>query len=156
MKDAASKILGETVEAGIWLQTYKPRWYHNFTTGSEIDLLILAALLPGILISQLFQKQQMKNGELSGHSGLIFCATTPTRIAFIGAKSKWIGRELVGELCTQPRSEILDLAFNKEHNTPVTFRFADLTIDLFFSGIWSDLADFKSKTMSNFRDRNTG
>lgn len=150
MAKDVSTIIEANVESGVWLQTSRPHWYSSFSTGSELDLIIMLVLLPAILITHLIPNRRNHSTKFLEHDGRIYCALSEFNIHFISGKGTWVGDSKLDKILkTVPNSDLLDIVFEHAHNTPVKFRFSnapDLT--LYFGGVWSDLVEFKDASLA--------
>ena len=146
-----SEIVDDEIFSGLWLQTSKPPWYSNFLTGSEFDLIILPVLAVPILVSKLTFPRSNNASGFQGHDGKIYSASSKTQIHFISGKTSWTGSPTFHELlASYPISELMDIRFERAHNTPCSFQFSDGSeLDFYYTGVWSDLAEFKATTFEN-------
>ena len=151
MVRACSQIVDDDICSGLWFQTSKPSWYFNFLTGSELDLIILPVLSVPILLTKLISARSNDAPGFKGHIGKIYCASSKTQIHFVSGKTRWTGSPTFCELlASYPSSELMDIRFERAHNTPVSFRFSDgPEIEFYYTGVWSDLAEFKAVTLEN-------
>jgi hypothetical protein len=141
--DAASEMLGETVEAGIWLSRYRHRWYHELSTGTELDLIFVVLLLPVILVRWAVQGGSNRSKE----TGPVFAATTENGIVFFAGNEGVFRRHITHVYDRKEFDDITRITCDNSMQTPVRF-VCDASPDvlLYYQGPRLALEEFISRS----------
>ena len=139
--NAASDVLGAPIATGLWLNRIRHRWWHNFSTGSELDLLFLLFLLPLILWKWL-TKTLPKHGD---ETGPIFCVVTENELVLFNASEGIFKRGLKEIFDRRPLNEITSCDFYANRGKQLRLAFSDSTeITLYYSGPLREVETFIS------------
>jgi len=87
--ETAQNAIGEPVEAGLWLRRERHRWYHDISSGTELDLILLALAMPFVIWNFLFRDPRKKK-----RTGPVYVALTSTQLVFFDATDGIIRRGL--------------------------------------------------------------
>ena len=116
---AATEILGEPVEVGIWLSRFRYRWYHELLsgTGTELDLILVVLLLPVVLVRWLVQSSSGRNQE----TGPVFAVLTNSEIVFFAGREGFYRRHITRIYNRRTLDDIATIAIDNSKQTPVRF-----------------------------------
>ena len=139
--NSASEILGETVEAGVWLVRKPARWYHGISSGTELDLVFVVLALPLIL----WRKITRPAGESKVETSPVFCALTESELVFFHATEGIFKPGLKDVYQRRNINDVLSCAYNSQNDKDLRITFSDSTeVLLYYSGPYLDVERFVS------------
>ena len=136
--EAAATAIGEPVEAGLWLQRGPRRWWDGFSTSSELDLALVALLLPFILWHYVFRNHRDRK-----RVGPLYLALTSSQLIFFDA-TEGVFRRGLKDIYDRRDLDDLDVYLMDGKKLQIAFSDADRLM-LYFNGPHSELEAFVSK-----------
>jgi len=139
--DAAAEILGAPVEAGVWLDRYPSRWYHNLSSGTELDLVFVVLAMPYLL----WQKIARPTSDLEAETGPVFCVITESQLVFFSATEGFFKPGLKDEYDRRDVRDVLSCVYNVRNDKDLHIKFSDSTeVLLYYCGPHLDVERFVS------------
>ena len=141
-EEAAAELLDTPIEVGIWLSRIRHRWYHDLSSGTELDFIFIILLSPVIVWHWLFRRGSNQPEEI----GPVFVALTENEIVlFVG--SDGIFRRHIKRI--YERRDVDDISVTLiDHIRQPCVRFVscgNLDIKLYYQGPRLKLEEFVSK-----------
>lgn len=136
--ESAAVAIGEPVEAGLWLQREPSRWWDGFSTGTELDLILVVFLLPFILWHYLFRDQREKP-----QIGPLYLALTSNQLVFFDA-TEGVFRRAIKDIYDRRDLDDWEVYLMDGKKLQIAFSDADRLM-LYFNGPQSELEAFVSK-----------
>ena len=141
--ETASEMLGEPVEDGVWFTRFKQRWYHDLSTGTELDLIVVVLLSPVILWYWLFRN----NGKTKAETGPVFAVLTDSEIVFFAGNEGIFRRHFTHVSDRRDLNDIKTIACDNSRQSHVRFICTSAPeISLYYSGPRLKLDEFVSRS----------
>ena len=139
---AATEILGAPVEHGLWLSRFRPRWFDGFSTGTELDLLLVLLLLPFLFWHWAFSGKSGRHKE----TGPVFAAVSADDLILFSGRDGVFRRRIESIELKQPISDVTRIIYNNSNQTSVRFRFTESPdVLLYYHGSRQDLMELVSR-----------